>query len=224
MRNSVRSVWTEFNEPIEARLDFMYLDIKGLVTTGLGNLIDATSLAHPHTPTAAERTKSHQLAQRLAWRTKVGDAAATPAQIAAEWDQIKARLGQASHGGASFRNFATLRLPDEEIDRLAFEKLTEMEGALKQRTPFVSFDSFPADAQLGLLSMSWAMGPAFNFPKFQGSVAAGDWATAATRCRFNPDIGGVSLRNDRDQRLFKNAAAVVTKHLNPDELIWPAVA
>lgn len=40
MHPSVRHYFVKFNEPIEARIPYMYLDIKGLVTVGVGNLID----------------------------------------------------------------------------------------------------------------------------------------------------------------------------------------
>ena len=97
-----------------------------------------------------------------------------------------------------------------------------MEGVLKGRAPFADFDNFPADAQLGLLSMSWGMGSMFNFPKFQGFVEAGDWNSAAAECRFQPDTGTITTRNDRDQQLFGNAAAVIDQGLDPDALVCPA--
>lgn len=220
MWQSVREIWTEFNEPLEARLNFMYLDVKGLVTTGLGNLIDATGPPAPRAPTDAERAASHRLGQRMEWRDADG-AVADPDQVTAEWDQIKERLDQASRGGGTFRRFATLFLPDEEIDRIVVEKLEEMESVLRSRAPFAAFDGFPADAQLGLLSMAWGMGPAFRFPQFQGFVDMGDWRAAADECRFQPDIGTIIVRNDRNQALFRNAAAVVENDWDRDVLLWP---
>ena len=50
MRTSVQQVWNEFNNPPERRLNFMYLDVKGLVTTGLGNLTDVTGPPPLRTP------------------------------------------------------------------------------------------------------------------------------------------------------------------------------
>lgn len=220
MRQSVRDNWTAFNEPLEARLHFMYLDVKGLVTTGLGNLIDATGPPPLRPPTDSERSASHQLARQLQWQSADGSLA-SPDQVDAEWDQIKARVDQARFGGGTFEQFATLFLTDDEIDRIVFDKLDQMESVLKGRSPFADFDDFPADAQLGLLSMSWGMGPMFNFPKFQGFVAAGDWRSAATECRFQPDTGTITIRNDRDQQLFNNAADVLDKGLDPDALVWP---
>jgi hypothetical protein len=201
----------------------MYLDIMGLVTTGLGNLIDTTGPPPLRQPTDSERAASHDLARQLAWQTSDGSLAAAD-QVDAEWDQIKARLDQAQFGGGTFQQFATLVLSDDEIDRLVFGKLDQMESVLKSREPFAGFDDFPADAQLGLLSMSWGMGPMFNFPKFQGFVGSGHWTSAATECRFQPDIGTITTRNDRDQQLFGNAAAVIEQGLDPDALVWPSTA
>jgi GH24 family phage-related lysozyme (muramidase) len=223
MRQSVRDIWTEFNAPLEGRLHFMYLDIKGLVTTGMGNLIDATGPPPLRPPTDSERAASHEQARQLAWQASDGSSA-SPDQIDAEWDQIKARLDQARFGGGTFGQFATLFISDDEIDRLVFGKLDQMESVLKGRASFADFDNFPADAQLGLLSMSWGMGPMFNFPKFQGFVEAGDWNSAASECRFQPDTGTITTRNDRDQQLFRNAAAVIDQGLDPDALVWSSTA
>ena len=40
IRQSVIDRWHEFSEPLEGRVNSMYLDVKGLVTTCVGNLID----------------------------------------------------------------------------------------------------------------------------------------------------------------------------------------
>jgi hypothetical protein len=192
--------------------------VKGLVTTGLGNLIDATKTAN-RAPTDAERADSWVIARRLRWLTADGSFA-TDEQIDAEWDRTKARLDEADQGGLHFEQYATIFLPDDEIERLVFGKLDEMEGVLRNRPPFAGFDEFPADAQLGLLSMAWGMGPMFKFPKFQGFVAAGQWNDAATECRFNPDRGTIRIRNDRDQQLFRNAGIVVDTGLDPSNLLW----
>jgi hypothetical protein len=72
--------------------------------------------------------------------------------------------------------------------------------------------------------MSWGMGPNFRFPKFQAFVTDGDWAGAATECRFNPDKGTIKTRNDRNQQLFRNAAAVMADESDPDVLVWPDTA
>lgn len=37
MQIAVRKAWRPFNEPLEGLTSWMYFDIKGLVTTGMGN-------------------------------------------------------------------------------------------------------------------------------------------------------------------------------------------
>lgn len=219
MKDSVRAYWLEFNNPLEGRVNYMYLDVKGLVSTGVGNLIDATR-APLTAPSDEERSASHTITEQLAWLDSDGSSA-TSDVVDAAWDTVKARLDLAPHGGGAFRGLTTLYLTDDEIDRVVFDKLDGMESTLKGRTPFADFDDWSADAQLGLLSMAWAMGPAFNFPRFQGFVAAGDWASAADECRFNPEVGTIVQRNDRDQQLFRNAGLVAAGGYDPEVLVFP---
>jgi hypothetical protein len=222
MRQSVRDVWLTFNNPLEGRVHWMYLDVKGLVSTAVGILIDA-SRTPLQAPTEEEREVSHRMARRFAWRREDGTLA-DDQEIDDEWDSVKSMMEFASHGGGTFESRTTLRLTDDEVDRIVFDKLDEMEGVLTSRPEFAGFADFPADAQLGLLSMSWGMGPMFRFPRFQAFVASGDWAGAATECRFSPEIGTIVTRNDHDQQLFRNAAAVVDNGLDPDVLVWPGTA
>jgi hypothetical protein len=67
VRRAVLDIWNDFNRPLEGRVPFMYLDVKGLVTTGLGNLIDSTGDA-----------------EQLAWQHADGTPAST--------DEIRPRL------------------------------------------------------------------------------------------------------------------------------------
>lgn len=207
MRQSVREHWIAFNQRLEGRFPHMYLDVRGYVTTGIGNKSDATT-ASLSAPTDPERSASHDLAQQLAWMTDDGRPAADD-QIDSEWNLVKSRMDLAPQGARSFRPLTSLRLTNDEIDRIVFEKVDEMERHLKIRPEFHDFENWPADAELWLLSMAWAIGPAFNIPHFQSRVAAGNWDQAAAECRIQPNIGTIALRNDRDQQLFRNAAQVV---------------
>jgi hypothetical protein len=141
-------------------------------------------------------------------------------EIHAEWERVKGRTDLVPKGGGAFAAGAQLFLTDEEIDRAVLLELGQMETTLKGREPFKAFDDAPADAQLGLMSIAWGMGPMFAFPEFQTFVAAGGWDGASTECRFQPDIGTITTRNDRDQQLFRNAATVVRDGLDPDVLVW----
>jgi hypothetical protein len=47
MQASVRAAWCDFNRSLEGWVSWMYLDVEGLVTTGMGNLIDPVEAAFP---------------------------------------------------------------------------------------------------------------------------------------------------------------------------------
>jgi hypothetical protein len=217
MKDGVRRYWIEFNTPLEGRVHYMYLDWKGWVSTGVGNLIDAT--AQPMSaPSAAERATSLTMAGQFGWTTADGTAAGADL-VAADWDAVKARLDLAPSGHLAFAPLTHLVLSDDEINRMIFVKVDEMERYLKSRTEFADFDSWPADAQLAVLSMSWGMGPAFNFPTFGSYVAQGDWADAATECGFQPDQGTIKIRNMLDAQSLRNAARVAADGYDPEQLV-----
>ena len=191
MQSAVRSAWRRFNEPLEGLTNWMYLDIKGLVTTGMGNLIDPV-----------------EAALRLTWHAGDGTTA-TPDAVRHEWSRIKSNLALAHLGAQAARRVATLLLDAADIDTLIIDKLDHDEAILKANPAFAAFDDWPADAQLGLLSMGWAMGPGFGsrFPRFSTACAAGDFTTAARDCAIsttgNP---GVARRNAANRQAFLLAA------------------
>ncbi len=203
MYDSVRSTFPRFTTQFEGRVSFMYLDVKGLVTIGVGNLIDPQSAA-----------------LGLPFVHKAGGATASRAEIAAEWSSIKANVSLATKGYRACEPLTTLALTDDAIDNLVVQRLVQNEGLLREA--FSGWDSWPADAQLGVLSMAWAMGAGFpnSWPKFSGACKAGDFAAAALNCRMieagNP---GVRPRNDADVKLFQNAATVVAGGLDLSALL-----
>jgi GH24 family phage-related lysozyme (muramidase) len=219
-----------FNEDLEGRVNFMYCDVKGLVSTGVGNLIDTTG-KEMTAPTAAQRASSHEQARRFEWRHGLNTSAdpgdggiASAAEVDAAWDVVKAKMDIAKAGHKGYRGLTTLRITKEETDRFVFVKLDEMERTLKKQADFADFDNWPADAQIALLSMSWGMGPMSGFPTFRGFARAGDFEGAARECRFTPNVGTIVTRNDRDQLCFRNAAMVVSGGLDRETLFWPGTA
>lgn len=199
MYPSVKNRFIDFNAPFEGRVKYMYLDIKGLVTVGVGNLVDpvgaATSLpfTFKNKPGAA----------------KAGQAASST-EIAAEWKKLKDDQSLAKKGHRHCEPITDLELTDAAIDALIERRLTQNETFLKKH--FKDFDTWPADAQMGVLSMAWAAGPGFynTFKNFSAACLALDFDKAATECRLsetgNP---GVIPRNRADKLLFENAAAVL---------------
>jgi len=204
MKQSVVDIFPTFSTHLEGRLNFMYLDIKQLVTTGIGNLIDPFSLARD-----------------LPWRPKnESDRPATPEEIETEWNFVKSDPdGRSRQGGGSFASVTSLELSDDAVDELVRQKVTQMESFLKRRPEFAEFDDWPADAQLGLLSMAWAMGPAFRFPNFQAACQARDFRTAARESHMNDTNNpGLRPRNAANLQLFQSAAEAEEGNLDPDEV------
>ena len=115
---------------------------------GVGNLVDPVTEAQ---------------ALPFRFKNKPGIAApgspATPDQIAAEWQTLKNDGASQRRGFKACEPITQLELSDDAIDALILDRLTKNEGFLKRQQWFQSFDTWPADAQLGLLSMAWAMGP-----------------------------------------------------------------
>ncbi|MGW2834972.1 hypothetical protein [Streptomyces sp. NPDC001286] len=197
MYGSVTDAFLPFNEPLEGRVHFMYLDVKRLVSTGVGNLLDADD---PNS--FGSNPQPLPDAFTLGWFDKSSMAVADGTQILAEYNHVKF-----SHTAfASLQDKAAitqLRITDAAIDALVLHKLESFEETLRSRAQFAALDQWPADGQLGLFSMAWAMGPLFKFPKFQAAAAEQDWLTMAQECRMtetgNP---GVIPRNVRNQLLF----------------------
>lgn len=202
MKLSVRSVYSKFTAEFEGEVPWMYLDVKGLVTVAIGNLIDPL----PH-------------ALALPFVKPTGEPASST-EIAIEWQNVKSRPELAKLGHRVAAKYTAIRLTPEGIEKVVTSKLNAMARYLVGRFP--DFDAWPADAQLGVLSVAWACGPAFRFPKFEVALAAEDWSTAAYECRIetkgNP---GVAPRNKANEILFRNASYVKRKGLDPDELYYP---
>jgi hypothetical protein len=207
MRDSVRRAYANWTMQFEGLVPFMYLDEECLVTTALGNLIDPIQMAMP-----------------LPFVRPDGSYASRN-EIAVEWLRVKARTDLAPCGGMAFKRITTLRLPPEGIDRLVFGKLDLNDLALAKR--FSAYTSWPADAQLAVLSMSWACGSEFEaeFPKFSALMERQDFVGAATECaihdRFGKDPGTLHLRNVADVHLLHNAASVLALGLDPEILWYP---
>lgn len=171
-------------------MPFMYLDVKGLVTTAIGNLID--------TPDDA---------LSLPWVTETGKPA-TKDQIKAEWSYVKSRQDLKMRGGMAYKKITALRLTDAGIQEVVSRTLDRMDNHLSGRFP--QYPNWPADAQLATLSMAWACGPAFRFPLLEKALKASDFALAAAHCKMS-EVGnpGVAPRNVKNRELYLSAAGLL---------------
>lgn len=217
MHQSVKAVWERFSQPLEGRVHGMYVDVKNLVTTGVGNLIDPV-----------------EAALALPWKHENTGARATADEIKAAWNELKNHPGLALKPGGPLVPLPKLhyryalalndlRLTDEDIDELVAKKLASNAAHLASKH-FHDFESWPADAQLGVLSMAWAVGPDFpvKFPNFSRFANAQDWIAAKACCKIrDTNNPGVVPRNRHNERCFLNAATVHDRGLDPSVLYWP---
>lgn len=197
MRDAARDHFAQLTARYEGRKGWMYLDTHDppLVTTGVGNLIDPVSEA-----------------LKLPWQR--GGDPASPAEIEADWARVKAMPGgmKAEHyldGGRE------LRLTEEAIDELERRKLDAFWGVISNHFP--GAEDWPADGQLGVVMMVWALGMGEllkDFPKFCGALALEHWEVVAREC----DISTAhEARNQAHRLCFLNAA----RSLDPDTLYFP---
>ncbi len=204
MRESVRKAWVPVNAPWEGVCNHLYLDVLGLVTTGMGNLVDpsGTVLDLPFVRSDGSPATRHE--------------------IAGEWVAIKARQDMKLRGGGAFKKLCKLHLTPEGIEQVVTRKLLQMETFLKNRFP--QFEDWPADAQLAVLSHSWACGPAFRFPKMEAALRAFDFMGTSEHCHMEDSQNpGLRPRNKANVVMFQNAAMVMEDGSDREVLHYPAV-
>lgn len=211
MRASVLAGFRPFTTKFEGQVPYMYTDAKGLVTTGVGNLIDPINLA-----------------LALPWQKPDGSALSGN-EINTVWEAVKqgypdkqsVASGQIEVIGVDGVDLVKdVTLSNDAITELVNSKLKANEAILQQHFP--NWNDWPADAQMGALSMAWAMGPYFNFPKFKAATDKLDFAAAAKEAGFQGV--GIGARLAADQVLFHNADIVQRSGGDKEKLWYPAVA
>lgn len=200
MRASVRKALPIFNEPFEGTVYHMYLDMKGLVTVGQGNLIEPI-----------------QLGWSYPWRRKDGSLASQSEYIA-EWNIINSKPELAKDGWTAATRYCNLHLSKEDVESLCYEKMDSNEVFLKQRIP--EFDALPADAQLMLHSWAWAVGPMAKYPQMIRLINAKAFGAAANECDINPKVGTIILRNAANRQCLLNAAWARDNGADYDHLFY----
>lgn len=187
----------------------MYADEKNLVTTGIGNLIDLSPLASPWTS-----------ACKLPWKHLDLVTPASQAEIIKEWNLVKARQEMTVLGGGAYAAITKLRLTLADVDELVVEAAADFEAKFVKRFP--EYESWPADAQLGALSLMWAAGPYFyaTFPRFDVAADRLDFDMCAEQGQLS---GKYFERNKATRICFQNAAAVyrLPELYDPAKLYWP---
>lgn len=232
MRQIVRDGFFDYSAKREGFTPFMYADTLNLITTGIGNLIDAG----PRNSTEVT-PQAMAPAMGLPWfhkgpgwnpKNPVTDGVrASQSEIADAWAATK-RAGIQAQGGFKYQNTTSLTLDMDGLKTLFNKTLSSFDAALAKHYP--GYEQWPADAQLAILSMSWAMGPAFHpalgFQGFFNAVSREDFEAAKPEAVFK---GGGSLtdpksRNFAHQIMFQNAANVVKAGADRDRLFFPGTS
>jgi hypothetical protein len=212
VREVVRRAFVPLTASFEGSyITWLFQDIKGLVSTGFGLLLDPVGLA-----------------LGLPWRRQDGSLASRE-DVVADWARVKNLPNGARLGHLGAKGVAQLRLDKDGLYAAFQGKMYQMEMTL--RAGFPEWDEWPADAQLGTMSLAWAVGPAFylptagrnHFPKLTAALRARDFRTAADECFLNEEKEnpGIIPRNRANKVLFLNASIAQTLELDPDILYYP---
>jgi GH24 family phage-related lysozyme (muramidase) len=175
----------------------MYLDTRGLVTTGQGDLIDPV-----------------EEAQKLPWLDE-GLLASTEA-VTAAWNLVKSHQEMKAEGGMAFAKLTTLRLTDGAVSLLVTKTCTWMISTLEERYPWLI--QARADAQLAVLRWAWANGPNAEYPKMFAALERGDYAAANAESVWTNETEETRAILEA---LFSFAAEAEAHALDPSVLLYP---
>ncbi len=186
VRKEVFDGFPAFVVQYEGNVPHLYQDVKGLITTGVGNLVDPMDRA-----------------LGLPWQREDGGLA-TQDEIRADWQRVKA-LAPAMVA-SKYNAPGALHLSQDAINQLVRRVLAlNVAWIVKHHLP--EFPDYPAPVQTAILSMAWGLGAGFfpQWPTFTAAVKRRDWKAAAE----NSHIKGVpEPRNKADRDLFLSAVGV----------------
>ena len=208
MHQSVINALPAFLTQFEGKVNFMYLDVKGLVTIGVGHLIDPVNMA-----------------LKLEFGPKGGNGRVSGGEVTAEWQNVKSRRDLISKGAAAFDAITTLALTENGIKKMVTDDANAIENYIKTNGSaqkfYADFDNWPADAQLGFMGVAWGgiPIPQFGWHKFPEACRVADWDTAAVQSKITSAIA--AGRNEAHKLMFMNAAAVKSNGDNITQLCWP---
>jgi len=207
MHDSALSALPGFLKQFEGKVNFMYLDMKGLVTIGIGHLIDPIDQA-----------------LKLEFGTK-GGSVVGGGDVTAEWRTVKARTDLIGKGSAEFDKITRLQLTDSGIAQMVADDAKSIEHYIKTNASakmfYADFDTWPADAQVAFMGVAWGgiPLPQFGWHQFPVACRDQDWDTAAAQCKISSPIA--AGRNEAHKAMFINAAAVTSNGDDITKFWWP---
>ena len=153
-------------------------------------------------------------ARKLQWYIKGTRTAASSKEIEESFNKVKIRYkdlkekGEKLTDASLYKSTTNIRLTQEGIDQATIKKLDGFDLLWKASLP--QWDSFPADAQLALLSIAWAMGvPATIRQRMKAlyeAVVSRDFTKAAEESHFTGTSSKREWKNQAYEFMFLNAA------------------
>jgi hypothetical protein len=216
-----------FTEPLEggfaANCMLMVQDLQ--VATGMGITFK----------NKAEKATGIAMAKRLEWVYRMGHANAgkicSPTDVETDYNNVlkEEDLGRKGSGFLDQWQALTIcRITRDGLRRGVRAKIIENINGLKAkegRAALGDFDSFPADAQLCVASLTWGVGPVFyrTYPKFCAATRAADWLTASKECTFKNKDNTLPRRQKQQEDMMRNANACKLGAADPEVLHFPTI-
>jgi GH24 family phage-related lysozyme (muramidase) len=160
----------------EGEVPWMYCDVKGLVTVGIGNLVKTPEVAVelPFCHLANQKPASDE-EKHAAW-----------AKVHRLYEQSQSALMHTSVklSAQAYRAVTDLRLPLDASSELLARRL-RAEFLPAARRVFQDFDQWPQTVQRAVVDMTYSLGEhglVSKFPSFVAACRIQDWQEAAKQC------------------------------------------
>lgn len=172
-------------EKYEGKIAHMYLDSNAFVTIGVGHLIS-----------------NLEEAQRL-HLYNIENEKATTSEIERDFAAVMSR--PANKVATYYKQYTTLVLPSDEIDKLTDKHIENFEEELN--ILYDNFEQFPSEVKLALFDMIFNLGMTKlknTWPKFNASIRNGDWQNAAKNSHRRAPVS--EARNNYVKNLLETAS------------------
>lgn len=200
MSAAALAMWLDLTRDLEGVCPWLYLDVKGYVTIGIGNKVD---------PVGDLWTAGLDF--------RMGSRSATDEEVWEAWARVKSRQDWKKRGGKCFASLTAPRATAESIDRLVSRTASRMFASLAGYFP--ELPGWPDSAQVAIMLMAWALGEHFpaTWPKFSAACRRLDFAAAAAESHMNEENQNPSFhrRNQLVHDRFIAAAAALEPVIVP---------
>jgi hypothetical protein len=211
-----------FTEPLEGGIaaDCMFMVQDLQVATAMGITFTGKS----------NRDAGLRRAQDLEWANKGGGSLCSPPEIESDYDAVLRRedLGRMGPGRLpEWKAFTNCRITLNGLKKGVRQKVVENINYVKTQRKgskyLGDFDTFPADAQLCVISLTWANGNEFNYPSFAKACREADWFEASRQCGFKSKENTLPLRQRHQEDMLRNAGYIAQGAGDPNKLQWPTI-